>query len=83
LLYNPAASSEVTNWLQLSVLTFEIGFSHVANKTIRLKWETVIATDILQSFNMSLEIIAVITTIKILMSARHAKVVVDVTPDPL
>jgi hypothetical protein len=55
----------------------------VINKSIRLKREDALATDILQSFKMSLKIIAIVATIKILMSVRHVTVVANAVLHPL
>jgi hypothetical protein len=48
-----------------------------------LKREDVIATDNLQSIKMSLRIIAIVTTVKILMSVSHVTIVVNVVLYPL
>jgi hypothetical protein len=48
-----------------------------------LKREDVIATDILQSLKMSLKIITIAATVKILMSVSHVTVVVSVVLHPL
>jgi hypothetical protein len=48
-----------------------------------LKREDALATDILQSFKMSLKIITIVATIKILMSVRHVTVVANDVLHPL
>jgi hypothetical protein len=51
--------------------------------SIRFRRETVIKTDILQSFKISLKIITIATTVKILMLVRHIIVVANVVLCPL
>jgi hypothetical protein len=48
-----------------------------------LKREDVIATNILQSLKMSLRIIAVVVTVKNLMSVSHITVVINAVMHPL
>jgi hypothetical protein len=50
---------------------------------LRLKRATIIATDILQSSKMSLKLIAIVITVKILMSVTYVKVVANAVLHPL